>query len=274
MSKVMVVTSGKGGVGKTTSSASLGAALAQTGKQVVVVDFDVGLRNLDLVMGAERRVVFDLVNVVQGDAKLPQALIRDKRVETLSLLPASQTRDKDALTEEGVGKVIDQLREKFDWIVCDSPAGIEKGATLAMRFADVAVVVTNPEVSSVRDSDRIIGLLDSKTRRAEGGDKLDKHLLLTRYDAARAARGEMLKVEDVLEILAIPLLGIVPESEEVLRASNLGCPITLHNPNSPAARAYSEAARRLLGEKIEVVAPSEERRGFMSRLFGRKAAMA
>lgn len=274
MSKVMVVTSGKGGVGKTTSSASLGAALAQTGKQVVVVDFDVGLRNLDLVMGAERRVVFDLVNVVQGDAKLPQALIRDKRVETLSLLPASQTRDKDALTEEGVARVIDELREKFDWIVCDSPAGIEKGATLAMRFADVAVVVSNPEVSSVRDSDRIIGLLDSKTQRAEGGEKLEKHLLLTRYDAARAARGEMLKVDDVLEILAIPLLGIVPESEEVLRASNLGSPITLHNPNSPAARAYSEAARRLLGEKIEVVAPAEERRGFMSRLFGRKAAMA
>src|SRR5271156_3975626 len=177
MSKGMVVTSGKGGVGKTTSSASRGAALAQTGQNVVVVDFDVGLRNLDLVMGAERRVVYDLVNVVQGDAKLPQALIRDKRIETLFLLPASQTRDKDALTEEGVGRVIDDLREKFDWIVCDSPAGIDKGATLAMRFADLAVVVTNPEVSSVRDSDRIIGMLDSKTRRAERGEKLDKHLL-------------------------------------------------------------------------------------------------
>ena len=270
MSKVMVVTSGKGGVGKTTSSASLGAALAQAGKTVVVVDFDVGLRNLDLVMGAERRVVYDLVNVVQGDAKLPQALIRDKRIETLSLLPASQTRDKDALTEDGVGRVIDELREKFDWIVCDSPAGIDKGATLAMRFADLAVVVTNPEVSSVRDSDRIIGMLDSKTRRAERGEKVEKHLLLTRFDAARA---DMMKVDDVLEILAIPLLGIIAESPDVLTASNLGCPITLHNPASPAARAYHEAARRLLGETIAITAPME-RRGLMSRLFGRKAAVA
>jgi septum site-determining protein MinD len=270
MSKVVVVTSGKGGVGKTTSSASLGAALAQAGNKVVVVDFDVGLRNLDLVMGAERRVVFDLVNVVQGDAKLPQALIRDKRIDTLSLLPASQTRDKDALTEEGVGRVIDELRESFDWIICDSPAGIEKGATLAMRFADLAVVVTNPEVSSVRDSDRIIGMLDSRTLRAENGHRVEKQLLLTRFDAARAARGEMMTVDDVLEILAIPLLGIVAESPDVLTASNLGCPITLHNPASPAARAYNEAARRLLGETIAFSAP--ERRGFMSRLFGRRAA--
>ena len=271
MSKVLVVTSGKGGVGKTTSTAALGAALAQLGKKVVVVDFDVGLRNLDLVMGAERRVVFDLINVIQGDAKLPQALIRDKRIENLSLLPASQTRDKDALTEPGVERVIAELREQFDWIICDSPAGIEKGATLAMRFADLAVVVTNPEVSSVRDSDRIIGILDSKTRRAENGETIDKHLLLTRYDAARAARGEMMKVEDVVEILAIPLLGIVPESQDVLTASNLGCPVVLHNPASAAARAYHQAARRLLGEDIALTAPTE-RRGFMSRLFGRRAA--
>jgi septum site-determining protein MinD len=268
----MVVTSGKGGVGKTTSSAALGAALAQAGQNVVVVDFDVGLRNLDLVMGAERRVVFDLVNVVQGDAKLPQALIRDKRLETLSLLPASQTRDKEALTEPGVARVIEELRERFDWIVCDSPAGIEKGATLAMRFADVALVVTNPEVSSVRDSDRIIGLLDSKTLRAERGEKLDKHLLLTRYDAQRAARGEMMKVDDVLEILAIPLLGTVVESADVLTASNLGAPVTLHNPASPAARAYAQAAARLLGQETRTAAPA--RRGLMSRLFGKRRAAA
>ena len=271
MAKVLVVTSGKGGVGKTTSSAALGAALAQLGQNVVVVDFDVGLRNLDLIMGAERRVVYDLVNVVQGDAKLAQALIRDKRVESLSLLPASQTRDKDALTPEGVERVIGELREKFDWVVCDSPAGIERGATLAMRHADMAVVVTNPEVSSVRDSDRIIGLLDSKTARAEAGDKIEKHLLLTRYDASRAARGEMLKVEDVLEILALPLLGIIPDSEEVLRASNLGCPVTLHNPASAPARAYADAARRLMGETIDIVVPLE-RKGLMSRLFGRSVA--
>jgi len=274
MSKVVVVTSGKGGVGKTTSSASLGAALAQAGNKVVVIDFDVGLRNLDLVMGAERRVVFDLVNVVQGDAKLAQALIRDKRLDTLSLLPASQTRDKDALTDEGVAKVIEELRESFDWIICDSPAGIEKGATLAMRYADLAVVVTNPEVSSVRDSDRIIGMLDSKTQRAESGERIEKHLLLTRYDAARAGRGEMMSVDDVLEILAIPLLGVVSESPDVLTASNMGCPVTLHNPASPASKAYSEAARRLMGESVAVSIPKEQRQGFMSRLFGRKAVVA
>src|SRR6201998_4167536 len=200
MAHVVVVTSGKGGVGKTTSTAALGAALAQHGEKVVVIDFDVGLRNLDLVLGAERRVLFALINVINGVAKLPQALIRDKRLENLYLLPASQTRDKDALTEEGVGKVIGELREKFDWIVCDSPAGIERGATLAMRHADTAIIVTNPEVSSVRDSDRIIGLLDAKTEKAERGERVEKHLLITRFDALRAGRGEMLNVDDVLEI--------------------------------------------------------------------------
>jgi septum site-determining protein MinD len=271
MAKVLVVTSGKGGVGKTTSTAALGAALAKEGKNVVVVDFDVGLRNLDLVMGAERRVVYDLINVVQGDAKLAQALIRDKRVPTLSLLPASQTRDKDALTDDGVSRVIDELKEKFDWVICDSPAGIERGATLAMRHADVAIVVTNPEVSSVRDSDRIIGLLDSKTVMAEKGERVQKHLLLTRYDAARAGRCEMLTVEDVLEILSIPLLGIIPESVEVLRASNLGSPVTLNNPLSAAARAYFDAAKRLNGEALEVVIPSN-RKSLFGKIFGRRAA--
>src|SRR2546427_3003219 len=199
MAKVLVVTSGKGGVGKTTTTAALGAALAQTGTKVAVVDFDVVLRHLHLLMGAERRVVFDIINVIQGVAKLSQALIRDKRLETLWLLPASQTRDKDALTENGVASVIRELRGKFDWVICDSPAGIERGATLAMRFADAAVIVTNPEISSVRDSDRIIGILDAKTERAEKGQRVEKHILITRYDAARAARGEMLNIEDVLE---------------------------------------------------------------------------
>src|SRR3984957_2452289 len=271
MAKVLVVTSGKGGVGKTTSTAALGAALAQSGQSVVVVDFDVGLRNLDLVMGAGRRVVFSLSNVVQGVAKLPQALIRDKRIETLWLLPASQTRDKDALTEEGVARVITELRAKFDWVICDSPAGIERGATLAMRFADAAVVVTNPEVSSVRDSDRMIGLLDSKTERAEKGQRIEKHILITRYDAARAARGEMLSIEDVLEILSTPLLGIIPESEEVLRASNVGSPVTLHTALRAPARAYFDAARRLKGERLPMLIPSENK-GIFNRLFGRKAA--
>jgi septum site-determining protein MinD len=271
MGKVVVVTSGKGGVGKTTSTAALGAALAQSGENVVVVDFDVGLRNLDLVMGAERRVVYDLVNVVRGEAKLTQAVIRDKRLQTLFLLPASQTRDKDALTEEGVADVVNVLKNTFDWVICDSPAGIERGATLAMRHADVAVVVANAEVSSVRDSDRIIGLLDSKTVKAERGDVMDKHLLITRYDPARAARGEMLNVADILEILAIPLIGIVPESDDVLKASNVGSPVTLSTPGSTAAKAYLDAARRLRGEKVPIVLPTE-RKGLFDKLFGRRAA--
>jgi len=271
MAKVLVVTSGKGGVGKTTSTAAIGAALAQNGKKVAVIDFDIGLRNLDLVMGAERRVVFDLINVVQGVSKLSQALIRDKRLETLWLLPASQTRDKDALTEEGVGRVISELRETFDWIICDSPAGIERGAMLAMRFADEAIIVTNPEVSSVRDSDRIIGMLDSKTVKAENGERVNKHVLITRFDPARAARGEMISIDDILEILATPLLGIIPESQDVLRASNVGSPVTLNNPSSSPARAYADATRRLLGETIEMMVPAE-RKGLINLLLGRRAA--
>src|SRR5438874_5177411 len=271
MAKVLVVTSGKGGVGKTTSTAALGAALAQAGEMVAVVDFDVGLRNLDLVMGAERRVVFDLINVIQGIAKLPQALIRDKRLDTLWLLPASQTRDKDALTEEGIAAIIKEMRPNYDWVICDSPAGIERGATLAMRFADIAVIVTNPEVSSVRDSDRIIGLLDSKTEKAEKGQRVEKHVLITRYDPQRAARGEMLNIEDVLEILSTPLLGIIPESEEVLRASNIGSPVTLSNATSAPARAYLDAARRLKGDEVPMSIPND-RKGLLDKLFGRRAA--
>ena len=247
MGNVIVVTSGKGGVGKTTSTAAIGAAMAENGKRVCVVDFDVGLRNLDLVLGAERRVVYDFINVAQGDAKLSQALIRDKRVETLYLLAASQTRDKDALTDEGVERVITELKESFDWVICDSPAGIERGALLAMRFADTAVVVCNPEVSSVRDSDRIIGLLDSRTRRAEGGSRIDKHLLLTRYDPNRSARGEMLSVADVLEILSVPLVGIIPESEEILRASNVGSPITMNGRPAIAVMVLPSQSGRVRG---------------------------
>jgi septum site-determining protein MinD len=271
MSKVIVVTSGKGGVGKTTSTASIGAALALSGQRVCVVDFDVGLRNLDLVLGAERRVVYDFINVAQGDAKLTQALIRDKRVDTLHLLAASQTRDKDALSSEGVERVIGELRMSFDWVICDSPAGIERGALLAMRFADQAIVVTNPEISSVRDSDRIIGLLDSKTWRAERGERIDKQLLLTRFDPSRSNRGEMLSVSDVLDILSIPLLGVIPESEEVLRASNLGAPVTISGSAGQAGRAYREAARRLAGETVPVAIP-DEKKTLLNRLFGRRAA--
>jgi len=237
----------------------------------VVVDFDVGLRNLDLVMGAERRVVFDLINVIKGEAKLSQALIRDKRLDTLALLPASQSRDKDSLTEDGIARVIAELQAQFDWVICDSPAGIETGATLAMRHADVAVVVVNPEVSSIRDADRIIGMLDAKTLRAENGQCIEKYLLLTRYDPVRARRGETMTVEDVLEILSIPLLGIVPESGEVLRSSNVGAPVTLGSPGSSPSQAYLDAARRLKGESNKVITSIPKPRLFQ-RLFTRRAA--
>ncbi|UDF31851.1 UNVERIFIED_ORG: septum site-determining protein MinD (plasmid) [Roseateles sp. XES5] len=272
MGKVIVVTSGKGGVGKTTSSAALGAALAQNGEKVVVVDFDVGLRNLDLIMGVERRVVYDLINVINDEVKLAQALIKDKQLDKLFILAASQTRDKDALKQEGVERVLDELKAmEFDYIICDSPAGIETGALMAMHYADEALVVTNPEVSSVRDSDRIIGLLDSKTLKAENGERIEKHLLLTRYDAARAERGDMLKVDDVLEILSIPLLGIIPESMDVLRASNVGAPVTLADGRSAPALAYFEATRRLKGESLPVTIPGDKR-SFLGKIFGRKAA--
>lgn len=271
MAKIIVMTSGKGGVGKTTSSAAFAVGLAARGHRTAVIDFDVGLRNLDIVMGCERRVVYDLVNVLNGEAKLRQALIRDKRLENLSILAASQTRDKEALSLEGVGKVLDELREDHDYIVCDSPAGIEKGALAALYYADEAIVVTNPEVSSVRDSDRILGILSSKSRRAETGEEpVREQLLLTRYDPARVQRGEMLSVDDVLEILAIPLLGVIPESQAVLRASNLGQPVILDRESSPA-QAYEDAVGRFLGETIEHRFVKAERRGFLARLVGRTA---
>jgi septum site-determining protein MinD len=272
MAQVIVVTSGKGGVGKTTSSAAFATGLAQRGKKTVVIDFDVGLRNLDLIMGVERRVVFDIINVIQGEARLSQALIRDKRVETLSILPASQTKDKDTLTKEGVAKIIEELSKEFDYILCDSPAGIEKGALLALYFADQAIVVTNPEVSSVRDSDRILGVLQSKSKRAEEKrDPVKEHLLVTRFDPNRVEKGEMLKLDDIREILAIPLLGVIPESESVLRASNTGTPVIMDN-ESNAGQAYADAVSRFLGDDVPHRFLEAERKGLFKRLFGGRAA--
>ena len=271
MARVIVMTSGKGGVGNTTTAAAFAAGLALKGHKTVVIDFDVGLRNLDLVMGCERRVVFDFINVINGDARLSQALIKDKRIDNLAILPTSQTRDKDALTRDGVERILDELKADYEYIICDSPAGIERGALMALYFADEAVVVTNPEVSSVRDSDRIIGVLQSRSRRAEMGlEPVREHLLLTRYDAARVDRGEMLKVDDVLEILAIPLLGIIPESQSVLKASNLGMPVVF-DEGSPAARAYLDAVGRFLGETIEHRFLKPERRGLFQRFRWRTA---
>ncbi len=274
MSKVIVVTSGKGGVGKTTSSAAIATGIAMRGFKTAVIDFDVGLRNLDLIMGCERRVVYDLINVIHGEATLNQALIKDKRVDSLYILPASQTRDKDALTQQGVEKVLHDLSEehKFEYIICDSPAGIEKGAMLAMYFADEAIVVTNPEVSSVRDSDRILGILSSKTHKAEKNKgKIKEHLLLTRYSPERVAKGEMLSVDDVKEILSIPLLGVIPESKAVLKASNAGIPVSL-DKESDAGQAYLDTVARFLGEDIAHRFIVDEKKGFFKRIFGRKAS--
>jgi septum site-determining protein MinD len=269
MAKVTVITSGKGGVGKTTSSAAIGAGLALRGLKTVVIDFDVGLRNLDVVMGCERRVVYDLVNVVRGEATVRQALIKDKRIEDLYILPASQTRDKDALDIDGIGRTLNELKTMgFAHIICDSPAGIEKGAQAAMYFADEAIVVTNPEVSSVRDSDRIIGMIDAKTLRAvQNQDPVKSHLLITRYAPKRAAAGEMLKVEDVMDLLGIPLLGVIPESPTVLTASNTGTPIVLME-TSDASTAYIDVVKRFLGEEQPHRFIEVDKRGFFSRLFG------
>ncbi len=270
MAKIIVVTSGKGGVGKTTTSASFASGLALRGHKTAVIDFDVGLRNLDLIMGCERRVVYDFINVIQGEANLNQALIKDKLCENLFVLPASQTRDKDALTKEGVEKVLQNLDSMgFTYIVCDSPAGIESGALLAMHFADEALIVTNPEVSSVRDSDRILGILGSKTRRAiEGGEPIREHLLITRYNAKRVAEGEMLSIDDIQDILRLKLIGVIPESETVLQASNQGTP-AIHLDNSDVATAYQDVIARFLGEDRPMRFTDYQKPGFIKRLFGR-----
>lgn len=267
MARIIVITSGKGGVGKTTTAAALAMGLAQRGRRTVVIDFDVGLRNLDLIMGCERRVVYDFINVINQEANLNQALIRDKRCDHLYVLPASQTRDKDALTKEGVGRVLEDLSKTYDFIVCDSPAGIEHGATMAMYYADDAIVVTNPEVSSVRDSDRMLGILASRSRRAEASDEpIREHLLLTRYDPVRVESGEMLSVEDVQEILALNLLGVIPESKAVLNASNSGIPVILDR-ESDAGQAYGDMVARYLGDEVPHRFLHAEKKGFLSRLF-------
>ncbi|WP_428771536.1 septum site-determining protein MinD [Vibrio sp.] len=269
MARIIVITSGKGGVGKTTSSAAIASGLALKGHKTVVIDFDIGLRNLDLIMGCERRVVYDFVNVINGEASLNQALIKDKRTDNLFILPASQTRDKDALTTDGVKRVLDDLAEmEFEFIICDSPAGIEQGALMALYFADEAIVTTNPEVSSVRDSDRILGILDSKSRRAELGlEPVKQHLLLTRYNPTRVKNGDMLSVEDVEEILHISLLGVIPESQAVLNASNRGVPV-IFDQESDAGLAYDDTVSRLLGSELDFRFLSEQKKGIFKRLFG------
>jgi septum site-determining protein MinD len=267
MAKVIVITSGKGGVGKTTTSASFATGLALKGFKTVVIDFDIGLRNLDLIMGCERRVVYDFVSVIQNEATLNQALIKDKACDNLYILAASQTKDKDALSQEGVGQILDELAKKFDYIVCDSPAGIERGAFLALYYADEAIVVTNPEVSSVRDSDRILGILSAKTKRAkEGFEPIKSHLLVTRYNPNRAEIGEMLSIKDIEDILHIPLIGVIPESKDVLQASNTGTPV-INIKNTNVSDAYWDFVERFLGEEREFRFVNVEKKGFLKRIF-------
>ena len=271
MTKIVVVTSGKGGVGKTTTSASFASGLVLRGYKTVVIDFDVGLRNLDLIMGCERRVVYDFVNVINNEATLNQALIKDKHTENLFVLAASQTRDKEALTQEGVERILRDLAEmEFDYIICDSPAGIETGALMAMHYADEALVVTNPEVSSVRDSDRILGMLSSRTLRAiNGSDPVKEHLLITRYNPTRVEEGQMLSIEDIQDILRIPLIGVIPESENVLQASNQGVP-AVHLAKTEVSEAYLDVVDRFLGEDKPLRFIEAEKVGLLQRLFGRK----
>nr|BET44717.1 MAG: septum site-determining protein MinD [Candidatus Aschnera chinzeii] len=266
--RIIVVTSGKGGVGKTTSSAAIATGLAQRGKKTAVIDFDIGLRNLDLIMGCERRVVYDFINVIQGDALLKQALLKDKKTDNLFILPASQTRDKNSLSQEGVAKILNELKDMhFEFVICDSPAGIESGALIALYFADEAIVITNPEISSVRDSDRILGILHAKSHRAEcGKQSIKEHLLLTRYDPNRVLQGDMLSMSDILEILCIPLIGVIPEDKSVLRASNKGEPVIL-DAKSYAGQAYSDCVERILGKNLPIRF-IKEKRGFLKRLFG------
>jgi septum site-determining protein MinD len=273
VAKIIVVTSGKGGVGKTTTSASIAMGLAMQHKKTAVIDFDVGLRNLDLIMGCERRVVYDIANVIRNEATLTQALIRDKNNANLHILAASQTRDKDVLTKEGVGKIIDELSETFEYIVCDSPAGIERGAIMAMHYADTAIIVTNPEVSSVRDSDRILGMLSSKTKKAEAGEVIDEHLVVTRYSEKRVSQGAMLALDDIKELLGISLLGVVPESQSVLDASNSGLPVIL-NKKSAAGREYEEIVKRYLGRAPEYTGPDKKKRSIFKRLFKKEGVSA
>jgi len=267
LATVLVVTSGKGGTGKTTTSASVGAGLALRGKKTVIIDFDIGLRNLDLIMGCESRIFYDFIDVIRGKAKVNQALIKYKKIDNLYILPASLNHDKDSLTLEGVGDIISELRDSFDYIICDSPAGIEQGAFLAMYFADEAIIVTNPEISSVRDSDRMLGILSSKSQRAEQNrEAIKEYLLLNRYEQKRVNEGAMMKVDDINEILAIKLIGIVPESKTVLKSSNEGKPVILYE-DSDAGGAYSDAVDRLLGGEVKYRFLDNSKKGFLAKFL-------
>ena len=266
-SKVVTVTSGKGGVGKTTTAASFAYGLAEKGLKTCVIDFDIGLRNLDIHLGCERRVIFDFVNVLLKECTLNQALIKDKRQPNLFILAASQTKDKTILTEESVGALLAELRKQFEYIVCDSPAGIESGAKHAMYFSDEAIICTNPELSSCRDSDKMIGFIASNSHRAvTNREPVLQRLLVTRYDPARAEKEESLSLHDIQELLGLPLIGVIPESKSVLTSTNLGQPVIMGDDR--AGEAYKDVVKRFLGEETPFRFTTYEQPGFFKRMFG------
>lgn len=257
MGEVIVVTSGKGGVGKTTTTANLGSALALEGKKVVLVDTDIGLRNLDVVMGLENRIVYDIVDVVEEKCKLKQALIKDKRFEELFLLPAAQTRDKSAVNEEQMKELTNKLKEEFDYVIVDCPAGIEQGFKNAVAGANRAIVVTTAEISAIRDADRIIGLLES-------GEIKNPELVINRLRPTMVRKGEMMDVDDIVDLLSIDLIGVVPDDEFIISQTNKGEPV-ISNKKAPSGRAYIEIAKRLLGEQIDITIPGRNK-SFFARL--------
>ncbi|ARU48371.1 Septum site-determining protein MinD [Sulfurospirillum diekertiae] len=266
MGIVITVTSGKGGVGKSTTTANLAVGLANLGKKVVAIDFDIGLRNLDMILGLENRIVYDVVDVMEGRCNLAQALINDKKSKTLYSLPASQTKDKDILNKDKVKALIENLKESFDIVMIDSPAGIESGFEHSIFLADRALIVSTPDVSSVRDADRVIGIIDAKSERAKNGMEVEKHIIINRIKPEMVDAGNMLSVEDVLSILALPLIGIVPDDEDIITSTNTGSPI-VNKDKSLSAEAYRRIARRILGEEVEFL-DIRAKKGLMATLKG------
>ena len=266
MAEVITVTSGKGGVGKSTTTANVATALAMLGKKVVAIDFDIGLRNLDMILGLENRIVYDVVDVMEGRCNLAQAIIKDKRTQNLHFLPASQTKDKTILDKEKVEKLIEDLKKDFDYIIIDSPAGIESGFEHSIYLADRALIVTTPEISAVRDADRVIGIIDAKSKKAQEGQEVQKHIIINRIKPELVERGEMLSVDDVLHILALPIIGVVPDDEDIVKSTNLGEPIVLKE-DSIVGEAFRRIARRILGEEVEFL-DLKAKKGFLDKLKG------
>lgn len=265
MGQVITVTSGKGGVGKSTSLANIAVALADLGQKVIAIDFDIGLRNLDMILGLENRIVYDVVDVMEGNCKLSQAVINDKHSKSLYFLPASQNKDKNILDKAKVNALIETLKEDYDIILLDSPAGIEGGFEHAIAFADQALVISTPDISSVRDADRVIGIIDAKSLKAQQGEEVQKHIIINRIKPHMVERGDMLSTDDVLKILALPLIGVVPEDEKVITSTNTGEPV-VRDEKAMSGEAYRRIARRIMGEEIEFL-DLTAKKGIFKRLF-------